>query len=161
MYVSLSRHIYRSLFMSVTAKCYRRTRLQRMLQCVAVYCSVLQCVAVCCSVWQCIAVCCSVLQRRTRLERITLRLLAAGLFACLFLCGHIAAHCNTLQHTATHCNTLQHTATHCNTLQQMHNSQVLPTHATPADHPLRLLAAGLFSRPCDHFYVCRPFRAYL
>ena len=43
-----------------------------MLQCIEVYCSVLsvccsmmrmlQCVAVCCSVLQCIAVCCSVLQ---------------------------------------------------------------------------------------------------
>ena len=32
------------------------------LQCVAVCCSVLQCVAVCCSVLQCVAVCCSVLQ---------------------------------------------------------------------------------------------------
>ena len=29
----------------------------RMLQCVAVCCSVLQCVAVCCSVLQCVAVC--------------------------------------------------------------------------------------------------------
>jgi len=31
----------------------------RVLQCVAVYCSVLQCVAVYCSVLQCVAVCCS------------------------------------------------------------------------------------------------------
>ena len=37
---------------------------ERMLQCVAVCCSVLQCVAVCCSVLvlQCIAVCCNMLQ---------------------------------------------------------------------------------------------------
>ena len=34
----------------------------RVLQCVAVCCSVLQCVAACCSVLQCVAVCCSVLQ---------------------------------------------------------------------------------------------------
>ena len=34
----------------------------RVLQCVAVCCSVLQCVAVCCSVLQCVAVCRSVLQ---------------------------------------------------------------------------------------------------
>ena len=38
----------------------------RVLQCVAVccsvFCSVLQCVAVCCSVLQCVAVCCSVLR---------------------------------------------------------------------------------------------------
>jgi len=77
-----------------------------------------------------------------------------------------ATHCNTLQHTATHCNTRQHTVMHCNTLQhsadlandlgnmlnrclkplQKHNGELLPSYATPADHPLRLLAAGLFSR---------------
>ena len=39
--------------------CY--SALQRVLQCVAVCCSVLQCVAVCCSVLQYVAVCCSVL----------------------------------------------------------------------------------------------------
>ena len=38
------------------------TKRDRMLQCVAVCCSVLQCIAVYCSVLQCIAVCCSVLQ---------------------------------------------------------------------------------------------------
>ena len=39
-----------------------RKGLHRVLQCVAVCCSVLQCVAVCCSVLQCVAVCCSVSQ---------------------------------------------------------------------------------------------------
>ena len=38
------------------------TRNPRVLQCVAVCCSVLQCVAVSCSVLRCVAVCCSVLQ---------------------------------------------------------------------------------------------------
>jgi len=38
------------------------THRDRVLQCVAVCCSVLQCVAVCCSVLQCVAVCCSVVQ---------------------------------------------------------------------------------------------------
>jgi len=37
-----------------------RLALWRVLQCVAVCCSVSQCVAVCCSVLQCVAVCCSV-----------------------------------------------------------------------------------------------------
>jgi len=35
---------------------------QRMLQCIAVSCSVLQCVAMCCSVMHCVAIWCSVLQ---------------------------------------------------------------------------------------------------
>ena len=39
-----------------------RKGLHRVLQCVAVCCSVLQCVAVCCSVLQCVAVCRSVSQ---------------------------------------------------------------------------------------------------
>jgi len=36
----------------------------RVLQCVAVCCSMWQCVAVCCNALQCVAVCCSVLQCR-------------------------------------------------------------------------------------------------
>jgi len=35
---------------------------ERVMQCVAVCCSVLQCVAVCCIVLQCVAMCCNVLQ---------------------------------------------------------------------------------------------------
>ena len=36
--------------------------IDKVLQCVTVCCNVMQCVAVCCSVLQCVAVCCSVLQ---------------------------------------------------------------------------------------------------
>ena len=77
---------------------------RRVLQWVAVWCSVLQCVAACCGVMQCVAVCCGVDPCVTETSCNTLR--------------HTATHCNTLQHTATHCNTLQHTATHCNTMAQ-------------------------------------------
>jgi len=47
-----SRHIYECV----------KSLVARVLQCVAVCCSVLQRGAVCCSVLQCVAVCCSVLQ---------------------------------------------------------------------------------------------------
>ena len=57
----------------------------RMLQCVAVCCSVLQCAAVRCSALQCVAVCCSVLQ-------------------CVAVC------CSALQCVAVRCTTLQHVA---------------------------------------------------
>ena len=40
---------------------FRPKVVERVMQCVAVCCSVLQCVAVCCSVLQCAAACCSVL----------------------------------------------------------------------------------------------------
>jgi len=40
--------------------CCTPDRDTRVLQCVAVCCSVLQCVAVCCRVFQCVAVCCNV-----------------------------------------------------------------------------------------------------
>jgi len=36
----------------------------------------------------------------------------------LYLCGHTATRCNTMQHTATH------TATHCNTLQHSHSTHM-------------------------------------
>jgi len=68
---------------------------------------VLQCVAVCCSVLQCVAVCCSVL--------------LMWAFHSAEIAGIVcltAWHCNTLQCTTTNFNTLQRTATNFNTLQQ-------------------------------------------
>jgi len=87
--------------------CYTRRVLQRVavycsvLQCVAVCCSVLQCVAVCCFVLQCVAVCCSVLQCvvvwwQSHTSRTHVTLLC--LVPCCFW-RHAATHCNTLQHT--------------------------------------------------------------
>jgi len=104
---------------------------------------VLQCVAVCCSVLQCVAVCCSVLQC---VKWSTTRMCVtwhSGLFVWFgsFTCtcgpghfiGHLhifashlhifashlhifASHLKALQHTATDCCTLLHTAAYCNTV---------------------------------------------
>ena len=70
-----------------------RKKLLKVLQCVAVYCSVLK-------VLQCVAVYCSVLQ-----------CLAVSPYKFWIECRQPASDHKTLQHTATHCNTLQHTAT--------------------------------------------------
>jgi len=102
----------------------------KMLRCVEVCFRVLQGVAVCCSMMQCLilAACSSVLQRVLQY--------AAVCCIVLQLCStlqhtlqHMATHSNTLhtsgpsnlltivQHTASHGNTRQYTAKHCNTLQ--------------------------------------------
>jgi len=65
----------------------RGRRSVRVLQCVAVCCSVLQCVAVCCSVLQYVAVCCSMLQ-------------------CVAVCSvqYVAERCRALQNAAVCCS---------------------------------------------------------
>ena len=62
------------------------------LQCAAMYCSVLQCIAVCCSVLQCAAVCCSVLQ---------------CVAECCSVWQCIAVHCSVLRCVAVCCSVLQ------------------------------------------------------
>jgi len=63
-------------------------------------------------VLQCVAVCCSVLQF---VSKMTMKL-TFGTPHRETIGWETKGHCNTLQHTATHCNALQHTATCCNTL---------------------------------------------
>jgi len=60
-YVDVFAYINACVNTCVCASTHTRVCNYRVLQCVAVRCSVLQCVAVCCSVLQCAAVCCSVL----------------------------------------------------------------------------------------------------
>ena len=78
----------------------------RVLQFVAVCCSVLQCVecvAVCCSVLQCVAVCCSVLQ--------CVACVCCGCSA--WYASSVAACCNVLQCVAVCCSVLQCVAVCC------------------------------------------------
>jgi len=70
-------------------------------QCVTACCSVLQRAEVCCNVLQCAAVCCSAL-----LLHFTYSQLGSHRPQVFW---RTARHCNTLQHSATRCNTLQHT----------------------------------------------------
>ena len=103
----------------------------RVLQCVAVCCSVLQFAAVYCSVLQCVSVCCSdcnvmrfIVYDEPHLlpvsycahtRKIFIFIGILNVFRCHMLWRALrCCHCNTLQHTATHCNTLllQRTATH-------------------------------------------------
>ena len=76
----------------------------RMLQCVAVCCSVLQCVAVCCSVLQCVAVCCSVLQCAA---------------VCCSVLQYVAVCCSVFQCVAASCNVLQCVTVCCSVLQRV------------------------------------------
>jgi len=61
-YIYIYAHIYIYVYTHIYVWVRVYLSLYRVLQCVAVCCSVLQCVAVCCSVWHCVAVCCIVLQ---------------------------------------------------------------------------------------------------
>ena len=75
-----------------TLELLARQRQPRVLQCVAVCCSVLLCAAVCCSVLQCVAVCCCVL-------------LCVAVCCSALLC--VAGCCCVLQCVAVCCNVLQ------------------------------------------------------
>jgi len=88
------------------AVCYLRyARPMRLLQCVAVRCSVLQCVAVCCSVLQCVAMCCSVLQC---VAVCCLRYVRPrSVLQCVAVC------CSVLQYVAVCCSVLQCVAVCC------------------------------------------------
>jgi len=120
--------------------------LHRVLQCVAVCCSVLQCVAVCgkyllnlqvrhvcqsalqcvavrCSVLHCVAVCCS-LSQCVECVAVCCSVLQCPIRSQFILYTRwniffkvLVTHCMTLHDTAWHCSTLQHTATYCITLQ--------------------------------------------
>jgi len=119
----------------------------RVLQCVAVCCSVLQCVlitrwslahtslgswlkAVCCSVLQCVAVCCSVLQcvavcadhemkSRAYVIRIVTRSRVLQC-VCWSVLKCVAVCCSVCWSRDQVSHTLQHTATHCNWTRQTH-----------------------------------------
>ena len=76
------------------------------LRSVAVYCSVLQCVAVCCNVSHCVAVRCSVLQ-------------------CVAVC------CSALQCIAVRCSTLQYWSTKSRRVATLrHKKSVISQHST-------------------------------
>ena len=87
--------IYYSTFVQTNVSQLQSFRDQRVLQRVAVCCSVLQCVAMC------------TIPRTLHLSN--------GMRSE----GSVASYIKILQHTATHCNTLQHTATHCITSQHV------------------------------------------
>jgi len=62
----------------------------RVLQCVAVCCSVLQCVAVCCSALQCVAVCCSVPQCVAVCYSVLQRVaVCCSVLPCVAVCGSV------------------------------------------------------------------------
>ena len=102
---------------------------RRMLQCVAVCCSVLQCVAVCCGVLHCVAVCCSVIQRwdtscvnvtaarncvvTFQVERSVLQCVAV----CCDVVQCVAVYCSVLQCVAVCCSVLRCVAVCCSVLQ--------------------------------------------
>ena len=120
----------------------------RVLQCVAVRCSVLQCVSIS-------DLFCSVFQYLTffgvLLVPNTLHHIAAT--HCITL-QHTATHCNTLQYTATHrCNTRHHTVTHCNT-----QLQLTATHCNILQHThvVNYVAGGDRSNLCRFLqHLCR------
>ena len=97
----------------------------RVLQYVAVYCSVLQCAAscfsmqraaVCCSVLQClqcVAACCSVLQR----VAVCCSVLQCIAACCCILLWCVAVCCSVLQCAAVCCSVLQCVAVCCSVLQ--------------------------------------------
>ena len=82
--------------------------LQRVLQCVAVCCSVLQCVAVCCSALQCVAVCCVL-----RCVEVCCSVLQCVAVCCsvLSVLQCVAVCCSVLQCVAVCCSVLVRTGT--------------------------------------------------
>jgi len=78
-WICLSRYVSLDMSLSICHIDITTTR-NRVLQCVAVWCSVVQCIAVCCSVLQCTAPHCNDYLQHTTMYR------------------------NALQHTAAHCN---------------------------------------------------------
>jgi len=82
LHMSINIYMYTNIF--VLYICMHKFKV---LQCVAVCCSVLQCVAVCCSVLQCVAVCCSVFVLYICMHMLSIHLHAYVIytFACICL----------------------------------------------------------------------------
>ena len=109
------------------AKTVRMPYLSRVLQCVAVCCSVLQSDAVCCRVLQSVAVCCSVLQCVAVCDSV-LQCVAVCVAVChskpiagfegqVIVVGSICQQTHNLLPVAVRCSALQCVAVRCRMLQ--------------------------------------------
>jgi len=138
------------------------TQRNRMLQCVAAYCSVLQCVAECCSVMQSVAVCCHVLPCVavsvavccSVMQCVAVRYLAAkSTLSNAFKRQDICLHMPVLQCVAVYCSVVQCIAVRCSALQCV-TSRPSPDSLTPPKGAISLEIMPSFTPTIPYSSPC-------